>query len=369
MSESSGGVAIVGCGVISPAYASTLTQLDFVDLVACTDAIPERAAELASAHGIPKVLTFDEVLADSDISTIVNLTPPLMHAGVSRAALEAGKATFSEKPLGVDLDEGGALVDLAMARGLRLGCAPDTFLGVGFQTCRDVIEQGLIGEPIGASAFMLGNGPESWHPHPDLFYLRGAGPMLDMGPYYLTALVSLLGPARRVTGSARISHPERTIGSKPRRGERIPVEVPTHVATVIDFESGPIATLVTSFDVQASRLRNIEIYGTEATLSVPNPNTFDGPVQIRGPRDTAWTDVALRKPYLPQQRGIGLADMIWATGTGRAHRASSTLALHVLELMTASVTASVENRHIELGTTCTPAATLPADLPVNTFDD
>lgn len=363
------GVAIVGCGVISPAYANTLQQLDFIDLVACADALPARAAELAAAHAIPKSSTFEEVLVDPDVDTIVNLTPPLMHAAVTAAALDAGKAAFSEKPLGVDLAEGRTLVERADARGLRLGCAPDTFLGVGFQTCRDVIERGLIGEPLAANAFMLGSGPESWHPNPDLFYQRGAGPLLDMGPYYLTALVSLLGPARRVTGSARISRAQRTIGSKPRRGERIDVEVPTHVATVIDFVSGPVASLVTSFDVQYSRHRNIEIYGTEATLSVPNPNTFDGPVLIRGIADAEWTEIPLRTPTLPQSRGIGLADMIWATRTGRAHRASSTLALHVLELMTAAVAASDQGRHVELETTCEPATTLPADLPLNTFDD
>lgn len=362
-------IAIVGCGVISPEYAYTLSKLGFVDVVACADALPERAATLAAKYEIPRVLTFDEVLADPDIDTIVNLTPPLMHAAVTGAALEAGKATFSEKPLGVDFEEGRDLVARATGLDLRLGCAPDTFLGVGFQTCRDVIERGLIGEPIGANAFMLGSGPESWHPNPDLFYQRGAGPMFDMGPYYLTALVSLLGPARRITASARITHARRTIGSEPRRGEQIDVEVPTHVATVIDFASGPVATLVTSFDVQASRYRNIEIYGTEATLSVPNPNTFEGPVMIRGVADSAWTEIEVRSPYIPQHRGIGLADMIWATQTGRSHRASSTLALHVLELMTASVASSQQGRHIDLQTTCQPAKSLPADLPENTFDD
>jgi predicted dehydrogenase len=362
-------IAIVGCGVIAPAYARTLAQLDFVDVVACADAIPESAQRLADAHGIPRALTFDEVLADTEIDTVVNLTPPLVHAAVSGAALDAGKATFSEKPLGVDLDEGRALVASADAHGLRLGCAPDTFLGVGLQTCRDAIANGLIGEPVGANAFMLGSGPESWHPNPDLFYRRGAGPLLDMGPYYLTALVALLGPARRVTGSSRITHEYRTITSDPRRGERLTVEVPTHTTTVIDFASGPVATLVTSFDVQASRLRNIEIYGTEATLSVPDPNTFGGPVTIRGARDTEWREIPLRTPTLPQSRGIGLADMIWATRTGRAHRASDAVALHVLELMTASVRASNEGRHIDLETTCVPAQTLPPDLAENTFDD
>ena len=182
-------------------------------------------------------------------------------------------------------------------------------------------------------------------------------------------LVSLLGPARRVTASARITHARRTITSEPRRGEQIDVEVPTHVATVIDFASGPVATLVTSFDVQASRYRNIEIYGTEATLSVPNPNTFEGPVMIRRVADSAWTEIEVRSPYIPQHRGIGLADMIWATRTGRPHRASSTLALHVLELMTASVASSQQGRHIDLQTTCQAAKSLPVDLPENTFDD
>jgi predicted dehydrogenase len=363
------GVAIVGCGVISPEYARTLNKLGFVDLLACADAIPERAAQLAAAHGIARAVTFDEVLADPDIETVVNLTPPLMHASVTAAALDAGKAAFSEKPLGVNIDEGLDLVERASRLDLRLGCAPDTFLGVGFQTCRDVIERGLIGEPIGANAFMLGSGPESWHPNPDLFYQRGAGPLFDMGPYYLTALVSLLGPARRVTGSARITHAQRTISSEPRRGARVDVEVPTHVASVIDFVSGPVATLVTSFDVQASRYRNIEIYGTEATLSVPNPNDFGGPVTIRGVGDTSWTEIEVRRPYLPQHRGIGLADMIWAARSGRPHRASSTLALHVLELMTASIVASEQGRHVDLTTTCQPAKSLPAVLPENTFDD
>jgi predicted dehydrogenase len=365
----SNSVAIVGCGVISPEYASTFSQLGFVDVVACADAVPERAAQLAAAHGIPRTLTFEQVLADPDIGTVVNLTPPLMHAAVTGAALEAGKAAYSEKPLGVDLEEGRTLVESATRYGLRLGCAPDTFLGVGLQTCRDAIERGLIGEPIGANAFMLGSGPESWHPNPDIFYKRGAGPMFDMGPYYLTALVSLLGPATRVAASARITHAQRVITSEPRQGELVDVDVPTHVAAVIDFAAGPVATLVTSFDVQASRYRNIEIYGTEATLSVPNPNTFDGPVFVRGASDTSWTELEVRQPYIPQHRGIGLADMIWAARTGRAHRASSSLALHVLELMTASVASSEQGRHIDLQTTCEPAKSLPAELPENTFDD
>jgi predicted dehydrogenase len=365
-------VALVGSGVIAPAYAHTLTQIGAsggIDLVAVADAIPERAQALADQHSIPKACTFDDVLADSGIDAIINLTPPLAHTAVSQAALDAGKHVFSEKPLGVDLEEGRALVATAAERSLRLGCAPDTFLGQGLQTCREVIDRGTIGEPVGANAFMLQSGPEIWHPHPDIFYLRGAGPMLDMGPYYFTALVQLLGPARSITGAARITHATRTIGSELRRGEQIPVEVPTHVSSVIDFANGAIGTLVTSFDVQASRYRNIEIYGTEATLSVPDPNTFGGPVRIRRLRDMEWEDIPLRDSSLPQQRGIGAADMLWALRTGRRHRAEGQLALHVLELMTGAVSASEVGRRIDLTTTCEPAALLPTDLAPCTFDD
>jgi len=216
---------------------------------------------------------------------------------------------------------------------------------------------------------MLGSGPERWHPHPALFYQRGAGPLLDMGPYYFTALVQLLGPARAISASARVSRTRRPILSEPLRGELIDVEVPTHVASLVEFASGPIATLVTSFDVQASRYRNIEVYGTEATLSVPDPNTFGGPLMIRRNGDEKWTEIELLPAHLPQQRGIGLADMMWAQRSGRAHRTSSALALHVLELMTGALTAADDGRRVDLRTTCERAEPLPVGLAANTFDD
>lgn len=362
-------VAIAGCGVIAPAYAATLSQIASVDLVAVADELPDRAQALAERFAPARATTLDEVLADPDVDAVINLTPPLAHHAVSRAIIDAGKHIFSEKPLGVDLDQGIDLVEAAAAAGVRLGCAPDTFLGQGLQTCRAVIESGLIGEPVAANAFMLQGGPERWHPHPDIFYRHGAGPLLDMGPYYLTALVQLLGPARAISAGARITHATRTITSEPRRGERIPVEVPTHVASVVEFSAGPIATLVTSFDVQASRYRNIEIYGTEATLSVPDPNTFGGPVRIRAATDTEWHEVPLRANGLPQQRGIGASDMLWALRSGRAHRASDRLALHVLELMTGAVRAAESGRRVDLATSCTPAALLPEDLGPGAFDD
>jgi len=362
------GVAIVGCGVISGVYAHTLGQLEFVDLVACADEIPDRAGELASRHDA-RAMTLDEVLLDPEVAVVVNLTPPQSHADVTRRAIEAGKSVFSEKPLGIDLAEGAALVRLAAARGVRLGCAPDTFLGAGLQTARAVIDRGDIGEPVAANAFMLQAGPEWWHPNPGLFYERGAGPLFDMGPYYFTTLVQLLGPARRVTGSARISRTRRPIHSEPRRGEQIAVEVPTHVATVVDMAAGPVATFVSSFDVHASRYRNLEIYGTEGTLSVPDPNTFGGPVMLRRLGDQEWTEVELLDAHLPQQRGIGLADMVWAERSGRAHRASAQLALHVLELMGATLDAAEQGRRVDLETTCERAAPLPVGLPANSFDD
>jgi predicted dehydrogenase len=361
-------IAIVGCGVISRTYAHTISQLGFVELAAFVDEAPGRAGELAAKFG-GRACSFDDVLADPEIDAIVNLTPPLAHAAVSRAALEAGKATFSEKPLGVELAEGQALVQLAAATNTPLGCAPDTFLGAGLQTARAVIDRGDIGEPLAANAFMLGSGPESWHPNPTIFYQHGAGPLLDMGPYYLTTLVQLLGPARSISASARISRAQRPILSEPQRGQMIDVEVPTHVGSLVEFDSGPIATLVTSFDVQATRYFNIEVYGTDATLSVPNPNTFDGPVRIRRNGDEAWADVELLPTNLPQQRGIGLADMMWARRSGRAHRTSSALALHVLELMTGALVSAEQGRRIDLDTTCERAAPLPVGLPPNTFDD
>jgi predicted dehydrogenase len=362
-------VALVGCGVISHAYARKLSALPFVELAACADLVPERAAELARRYAIPRALALDALWADPEIDTVVNLSVPLAHAEVTRAALDAGKAVYSEKPLGVELAEGRELVDLAAKQGVRLGCAPDTFLGAGLQTCRKLIDDGAIGEPVAANAFMLSPGPERWHPGPQIFYQRGAGPLFDMGPYYLTALVHLLGPARRVTGSARISHAEREIGSEPLRGQRMPVEVPTHVASVIDFEAGPLATLVTSFDVQASRYRHIEVYGTEGTLCVPDPNTFGGPVRVRRAGDEQWSELPLSHANGEQSRGIGLGDMLWAERTGRLHRASGDLALHVLELLCSVIEASEQGRHVTLATTCTRPAALPTGLADDRFDD
>jgi predicted dehydrogenase len=360
-------VGIVGCGVIAPAYANTLQELGNVELVACADMLPERAEALAAGHGA-RVSTIDELLVADDVDAVVNLTPPRAHAELTRAALDAGRAVFSEKPLAVEFADGRELVTLAAERGLRLGCAPDTFLGAGLQTARAAIDRGDIGEPLAASAFMLQGGPEWWHPDPEFFYQHGAGPLFDMGPYYFTALVQLLGPARSVSGGARISRAKRTISSEPRRGEQIDVTVPTHVASVIEHAAGPLATLVMSFDVLDWR-NSIEIYGSEGVLAVPDPNTFGGPVRVKSVGSIEWSDVPLVDAHLPQHRGIGLADMLWAQRTGRPHRASGELALHVLELMTGTIRSSDTGQRVDLETICERAALLPHGLAPNTFDD
>jgi predicted dehydrogenase len=360
-------VGIIGCGNIAPTYARTLNELGWVQIAAFADGIEGRAESFAAKYG-GAAMSVEQMLADATIDAVVNLTPPQAHAAVTRQILEAGKSAFSEKPLGIDFDEGVALVALAASKGLRLGCAPDTFLGAGLQAARSAIDRGLIGEPLAANAFFQGFGPEWWHPNPEFFYGPGAGPMFDMGPYYLTALTTLLGPAASISGAARIGMAERVVHAKGRVGDVIAPTVPTHVASLLTFASGPIATLVTSFDVKASRYRNIEIYGSEATLSLPDPNMFGGPLMMRGILNDDWREVSLPTPNIPQQRGIGLADMLSAAAAGRPHRASGEQALHVLELMVASVQSSDEGRRIDLTTTCERPAPMNFSLPPNTFD-
>ncbi len=353
-------VGLVGCGYISDRYLQNAPLFPEFEIVACADAAPERAAERAAEYGVPAVGTVAELLADLEIEVILNLTTPHAHASIAQAALDAGKGVYNEKPLAIALADGKRLVETARVRGLRLGAAPDTFLGGGLQTCRQLIDEGAIGEPVAATAFMLIRGHERWHPQPDFYYQAGGGPLFDMGPYYLTALVSLLGPVRRVTGSTRASFPRRTIRSEPRAGEQIAVEVPTHLAAVLDFASGAIATLVTSFDVWASEAPKLEIYGSQGSLSLPDPNTFGGPVRIRGADDDAWRDVPVTRPYTENSRGLGLADMAAGLRGGalQAHRASGELAYHVLEVMHAVETASLEGRHVAIASTCERPAPL-----------
>ena len=259
------------------------------------------------------------------------------------------------------------MLEVATERGLLIGCAPDTFLGGGLQTCREVMEEGSIGEPVAATAVMMTHGPEDWHPNPDFIYQPGAGPMFDMGPYYLTALATLLGPVRRVTGSARVTFPERQVTSQPLAGTTITVNTPTHVAGVMDFEGGAVGTLVTSFDVWSEEHSRIDIYGTEGTLSVPDPNTFGGPVRVWRSGGDAWTDVPLTHPYTENSRGLGLADMAQAIRSGRRHRATGELGGHVLDVIHAFLDSSEGGRHVEVASTFDRPEPLPAGSPAGIF--
>jgi len=253
------------------------------------------------------------------------------------------------------------VVAAAADRGLRAGCAPDTFLGGGIQTCRKLIDEGVIGEPVAAAAFMAGHGHESWHPSPEFYYKPGGGPMFDMGPYYLTALVNLIGPIRRVAASTRQTFPTRTITSEPLKGQVIEVETTTHLAGTVDFENGAIGTVIMSFDVWGHSLPRLEIYGTEGSLSVPDPNTFGGPVLLRKPREKEWTELPLTHSH-EVGRGIGLADLARALATGRPHRTDARLAQHVLDVMQAFDESSQAAAHVRIATTCERPEPLPAGL-------
>jgi predicted dehydrogenase len=362
-------VGVVGCGVISGIYLQNGQKLEMLEAVACSDLIGERAQKRAEEFGVPRACSTEELLADPEIEIVLNLTIPKVHGEIALAAIAAGKSVYNEKPLAVTREEGQRIVEAAAAKGVLVGAAPDTFLGGGIQTCRKVIDDGWIGEPVAANAFMTCHGHEGWHPDPEFYYKRGGGPMFDMGPYYLTALVSLLGPVRRVTGSARVTFPERTITSKPKYGTKIKVEVPTHVVGVMDFASGAVGAIITSFDVWAAELPRIEIYGTEGTLSVPDPNTFGGPVRIRRAGQPQWAELPLSHGYAENSRGLGVADMACALRSGRPHRASGELAFHVLDIMEAFHDASRAGKHLELTSTCQRPAALPLGLLPGTLDE
>jgi len=360
-------IGIVGCGNISGIYFKAGQTFEILQVKACADLVPERAAAKAGEFNC-KAVTVEQLLADPEIKIVVNLTIPNAHASVALAAVEAGKSVHNEKPLTVRREDGRKLLELAKAKGVRVGCAPDTFLGGGIQTCRKLIDDGWIGQPVAATAFMTCHGHESWHPDPEFYYKAGGGPMFDMGPYYLTALVSLMGPVKRVTGSARVTFPQRTITSKPKYGTKITVDVPTHVAGVMDFASGAVGTIITSFDVWAANLPRIEIYGTEGSMSVPDPNGFGGPVRIFRPGQKEWVEMPLTHIYAENSRGVGVADMACALRSGRPHRANGELAFHVLDVMHAFHDASAGGKHVEVQSTCHRPAPLPMGLLPGTLD-
>lgn len=358
-------VGIIGTGNISAVYLTNLTTTfaNRVELLGCADQIPERAAKAAEKHKLPRTYgSVEKLLADPDIDLVLNLTIPDSHFEVCLAAVEAGKHTYVEKPLCIGLDEAEKLTAAAEKHGVRIGGAPDTFLGAGIQTCRKLIDDGWIGQPIAATAFMALHGHESWHPDPEFYYKKGGGPMFDMGPYYLTALINLVGPVRRVTGSTRISFQKRVITSEPKNGTVIDVEVPTHIVATLDFAGGAIGTIMTSFDVWSHHLPQIEIYGTEGSLSVPNPNAFGGPVLVKRADHTEWYEIPLTHRHTEECRGLGVAETANAIENGEPARTSSDLTHHVLEIMHGIHIASDTGKHYEVKTKGVQPEPLPTDF-------
>lgn len=361
---------IIGCGKISGIYMENCQKFDILELKACSDIDRSRAEEQAAHYGIPHVYTTEELLADPEIEIVINLTIPALHAKITLDALQAGKHVYVEKPLAVTREEGLAVLETAREKGLLVGCAPETFLGAGIQTALKLVKDGKIGTPIAATAFMMSRGHEFWHPDPEFYYAAGGGPMFDMGPYYLTALVQLLGPIRSVSGMTGKALTERTITSEKKYGQKIQVDIPTHVAGLLRFDNGAIGTLITSFDVfGGSTLPNIEIYGTHGTMLVPDPNTFGGSVKYRLTGESEWTEEPLLPGYNQNTRGIGPADMAYAIRSGRSHRASGELAYHVLEAMWAFHDSSDSGMLYEMKSTCEMPAPLPLDLPLYTLDE
>jgi len=361
-------IGIIGCGAISGAYLSQCPKFEMLDVAACADLLPERARARAEEFNVSRACPVEELLADKEIEIVVNLTIPRAHYSVAMASVKAGKSVWNEKPLTITRDEGRELLALAKANGVIVGCAPDTFLGAGHQTCRKLIDDGWIGEPIAATAFMLCHGHESWHPDPEFYYKAGGGPMFDMGPYYLTALVNMLGPVKTVAGSTRVTFPERTITSQPKYGTKITVDVPTHVVGVLNFQSGAIGTIVTSFDVWRGEHPPIEIYGTHGTLSVPDPNGPGGKPRLFRPGMEGWQEIPHTHVYAGVSRSTGVADMAYAIRTGRPHRASGALAFHVLDIMHAVHDASNAGKTVTLESTVERPAMLPMGLREGQLD-
>jgi predicted dehydrogenase len=327
------GVAVVGCGNISKQYLPNLAGFPDVRVLCCADIDPGRAQAQAAAYDVPAAGSVREALEHPDVQLVVNLTIPAAHAEVASAAIAAGKHVWNEKPLTPDVAAGRALLEAARAAGVRVGCAPDTVLGAGLQSARRLIDSGAIGTPISALILMQAPGPESWHPDPEFLFARGAGPLFDIGPYYLTTVATLFGPATRVAAISRKARDTRVIGSGPRAGTEFNVAAATYTSALAEYAGGQAATLLFSWDSPLSRWGFLEITGTDATLAVPDPNRFDGDLRIRKAGDTEWTVIGSQGAAAG--RGSGVVDMVRAIRHGEPHRASGELALHVLEMMTA----------------------------------
>ena len=365
------GIGIIGCGNISSAYLKAmqgfeqLSGFPVLDIKALADMRIEVAEARGAQFGI-KATTVDALLADPDIDLVVNLTIPRAHVEVGLRALSAGKHVYSEKPFGITFAEGKTLLDAAERAGLRIGSAPDTFLGGSHQQSRQVVDSGTLGQIVGGTAYFMCPGHEAWHPDPAFYYDIGGGPVLDMGPYYITALVNLLGQVRKVTAMSSQLRSERTIHSEPRRGQTMAVKVDTHVAGSLQFENGAIVQVGLSFDVAGHQHLPLELYGTEASLLVPDPNFLGCQVILkRRGANESWAEILVEQPYADgNYRSLGVADMAFGIIDNRPHRTNGKLALHVLEVMEALATSSRDERTVRIET----PVTRPAPLGVSLVD-
>jgi len=372
-------IGIIGCGNISDAYLLGAARSQLIRVKACADVRPEAAEAKAAKHGV-LAMPVEELLADPEITIVVNLTVPMAHALVSQQILNAGKHAYSEKPLAASVADAADLMALCRARGLRVGCAPDTFLGASHQACRRVIDSGAIGIPVGGSAVVMSHGAESWHPNPEFFFKPGGGPILDMGPYYITQLVNLLGPIRRAIGLGTIGNATRTITSEPLKGTTIDVEVPTTVNGVLEFVNGANISLSASWDVwKHNRTSPIEIYGTEGSLLGADPNFFGNIPRVCLPNGD-WQDVAIEdRPFgianrrirngtmQADYRIVGLIDMAMAIRSDRPHRASGDLALHVLEVLEALEASSRSGQFVSIRSRCERPEPVPLGSDESVF--
>jgi len=352
-------IGIIGTGNIFPAYLQTLRKQRKIKIVGIADGQPAAAQARAAEFGLI-AMSVDELLA-SPATVVLNITPPLAHHAVGTAVLTAGKHLFNEKPLAATFAQGQELVALAAAKNLRLGCAPDTVLGAGCQTTRALVDAGTVGRIVGGMATFMGHGPDHWHPNPDFFYRHGAGPLHDMGPYYISHLVHHLGPVAELSASARMTWRERVIPRGERAGRTIKVEVPTTVVSQLRFATGAEVTMTVSFDVWKHAHQPIELYGERGTILGHDPNQFGGKVRW-SQEDGEWQTASGRRPYSTNSRGIGLLDMALAIEQGRPHRCSDAFALHVLEVMDKSLESAAQGRALALTTTCERPAALGARL-------
>lgn len=362
------GVGIIGCGNISTTYFRLAPLFNGLKVLACAD-INEQAAEKRAAEYGVKAQSVSDLLANDEIDVVVNLTVPAAHFPVSKAILEAGKHVYSEKPLTITLEEGKALQALAREKGLSVGCAPDTFLGGSHQLARKYIDEGGVGRITSGSCHVMSPGMEMWHPNPGFFFLEGGGPVLDLGPYYIANLINLIGPVKRVGALTSMANPTRTVTSEPLNGEVIPVETPTNIHALLEFVSGATITLSASWDVWSHRHGHTELYGTEGSIFVPDPNFFGGTVEASGRNKEIKPLEAWDHPFgignqehplgaRANYRTAGLADMAMALIAGRDARCSLDRTLHGVDVMTSILKSGAEGRFIELSTTCTQPAAL-----------